>query len=390
MRIAVLAPGYPPAYLGGGPIRTVAALSRRAATQHEVLVMTSNRDLGQGVQLDVPSDQWVRDGGVEVYYATVDRPLAYWRALRKLRDRQPDLIYLNSYFNPRFSIVPRVLHRLRWWGAAPLLLAPRGELGAGALRIKGFKKRTFMIATRILGLDAGLAWHASSSQEAADIRQRVRSARTVFVRPNETDLPAESSLPTNTAGTRVRFVFLSRIAPMKGLDLALRALAGVSVPLDFDVYGSAEDAPYVARCRALARRVPDHVRVHFRGPVRPDAVRSVLAEYDALVLPTRGENFGHVVAEALSVSCPVITSAATPWTAVLESGGGVVVRTRTVESWTRTLDGYARQARARSSELRLSAGAAYESWRAGQDGPSVFDMFAERVVEADPARVDSE
>ena len=45
---------------------------------------------------------------------------------------------------------------------------------------------------------------------------------------------------------------------------------------------------------------------------------------DIFLFPTRGENFGHVVAEALSVGCPVLTTPTTIWTDLLTSGGGSV------------------------------------------------------------------
>jgi glycosyltransferase involved in cell wall biosynthesis len=46
-------------------------------------------------------------------------------------------------------------------------------------------------------------------------------------------------------------------------------------------------------------------------------VREVFSRYDAFVLPTLGENVGHVIAESLSASCPVICSDETPWTDLL-------------------------------------------------------------------------
>ncbi len=39
----------------------------------------------------------------------------------------------------------------------------------------------------------------------------------------------------------------------------------------------------------------------------------MLAGYHLLVLPTRGENFGHVILEALLAGCPVLVSDQTPW-----------------------------------------------------------------------------
>ncbi len=351
------------------------ALARITADRHEVLVLTSNRDLGEATRLDVPSDQWLHRDAVEVYYASADRAGRYWSALRELRRRRPDIIYLNSYFSPRFSLLPRLLHRLHWWGAAALILAPRGELSAGALGIKSAKKRALMAVARLIGLDDATVWHASSEREAADIQGTIPGAPAVLVRPNETDLPPKAAPPRDTARTIPRFVFVSRLVPMKGLDVALRALAKVSEALELDVFGAEEDLQHVTLCRRLAQQLPAHVRVTFRGPLAPEAVRSTIGAYDALVLPTRGENFGHVIAEALSASCPVLTSDATPWTDVLAGGGGVVVSPSTVECWTRAVDDYARRVRAESRSLRSAASVAYESWRARQDGPTIFDLY---------------
>jgi glycosyltransferase involved in cell wall biosynthesis len=49
---------------------------------------------------------------------------------------------------------------------------------------------------------------------------------------------------------------------------------------------------------------------------------SFLGGFDLLVLPTRGENFGHVVLESLAAGTPVIVGRDTPWQRVEEAGAG--------------------------------------------------------------------
>jgi glycosyltransferase involved in cell wall biosynthesis len=44
-------------------------------------------------------------------------------------------------------------------------------------------------------------------------------------------------------------------------------------------------------------------------------VPGVFRQYDLFVFPTRGENFGHVIIESLSVGTPVLLSDRTPWRA---------------------------------------------------------------------------
>src|SRR5690606_20694183 len=42
-------------------------------------------------------------------------------------------------------------------------------------------------------------------------------------------------------------------------------------------------------------------------------VAALFSKYDLFFLPTRGENYGHVIAEALSMGTPVLISDQTPW-----------------------------------------------------------------------------
>ncbi len=120
----------------------------------------------------------------------------------------------------------------------------------------------------------------------------------------------------------LRIIFLSRISPKKNLGYALRALSQVEAPVAFSIYGPPEDATYQAECERLAAQLPPHVQVRWFGPVDPADVPRVMAEHDLFFLPTRGENFGHVVAEALGAGTPVLLSDTTPWRGLAQLGIG--------------------------------------------------------------------
>jgi glycosyltransferase involved in cell wall biosynthesis len=117
-------------------------------------------------------------------------------------------------------------------------------------------------------------------------------------------------------------VFASRIDHMKGLDIAIEIMRKVESPCTFRVAGSVSDTSYWQRCLQLAEKLPDHVTFEYAGPYRPDMTLEIMSSADFLFLPTRGENFGHAIAEALSVGCPVIISRETIWTDVVNAGGG--------------------------------------------------------------------
>ncbi len=68
--------------------------------------------------------------------------------------------------------------------------------------------------------------------------------------------------------------------------------------------------------------MPSHIQVTYRGQAGPAEVADVLAAYDLMILPTTGENFGHVIVESLAAGCPVLISDRTPWRRLAEHGVG--------------------------------------------------------------------
>ena len=162
-----------------------------------------------------------------------------------------------------------------------------------------------------------------------------------MVRENETMLPDSAREPGPFRSSDLRLAFLARITEKKGLHLLIEALHDVSASIDLSIFGSAEDSAYFARCERLMRTLPPNVRCTYAGWLEPSEVRETLAGFELLANPTAGENFGHVLAESLSVSCPVMCADVTPWTPVLAGGGGIVVRSLAQGDWTAALEKYA-------------------------------------------------
>lgn len=381
-RVAVLTALFPPAFRGGGPIRTLDALVRGAPTRFEQFVLTRDRDLNCDERLEVDHNQWISQATASVYYASVERPLALFAAFLRLRQKKPQVLYLNSFFDPSLAILPQLLGCVRFWRGAQRMVAPRGEFGTGALGRRALKKGAFLAFYRLFRFHRGVVWHASSEMEAADIKRIWGRNARVLVAQDDTDLPfAATPAPSGQPDQDCfRLVFLGRLVEHKGIAILLRALRSLESPIVFDIYGPEEDDDYVAQCRLIAEDLPQNVRAHFRGEVAPDEVRSVLGAYDLFVLPTAGENFGHVVAESLSVSCPVMCTPYTPWGDVFQNGGGRVVRDREVESWAEALTEYAAVSAVERSHRRISAAHAYETWRAQADAAHIFELLEQEMA----------
>ncbi|NGY82989.1 glycosyltransferase [Bacillus megaterium] len=115
---------------------------------------------------------------------------------------------------------------------------------------------------------------------------------------------------------------MSRISPKKNLDGALRMLRGVSLPLTFNVYGPIEDLDYWKECQKIIKTLPSNIKVNYKGEINNNKVQDVFKEHDAFFFPTHGENYGHVIVEALLSKCLVILSDQTPWRELEKSGVG--------------------------------------------------------------------
>jgi glycosyltransferase involved in cell wall biosynthesis len=258
-----------------------------------------------------------------------------------VREARPDVLYLNSCFSPAFTILPLVLRRLGRIPRVPVVVAPRGELSEGALSLKRGKKVAFLRAVRVAGLYRGVLWQASSELEAAEVRRWFGAGARVMVAGDLRERPPAPRPPAPKRPGELRAAFLSRITGKKNLAGALEMLAGVRGEVRFTIYGPAEDAAYWGECQARIAALPPNVRVDYAGPLRPEEVADALAAHHLLLFPTLGENFGHVILEALVAGIPVLTSDRTPWDGLEAAGAGWTVPLEQPERFRALLQAYA-------------------------------------------------
>lgn len=324
---------YLPGYKAGGPIRTIENMVAGLKEDFTFRIFTRDRDVGDSRPYPgIRVNEWNPCGSAQVFYADPGGA-SYGGIRRVIADVCPEVVYLNSFFDPDFTVAPLVLRRLGLaGGAASWVVAPRGEFSRGALAINARKKRAFIGLAQMTRLYRDVVWQASSIHEQEDIeREFAPRDAVIHVAPDMT--PPLGQLPpkqqTAAAGKALRACFVSRISLKKNLLFAIEALQGVRAAVDFNIYGPVEDEGYAAACRNAIKTLPAHVRVAWHGEVPHDHVRDVFAGQDLFVFPTAGENFGHVVFESLAAGTPVLVSDQTPWRDLDARGVG----------WVRPLEG---------------------------------------------------
>ncbi|MFK7945741.1 MAG: glycosyltransferase [Paracoccaceae bacterium] len=210
----------------------------------------------------------------------------------------------------------------------PLVLAPRGTLAEPALARSRRVKRAFWTFAQRRAFDAAALYHATAPKELNELRA-FGVTKPVVTLPNGIDLPAMST----SAPARVRtLLFVGRVHPIKGLDLLLDAWGGLSADVrqgwQFRIVG-----PDVGgHAEALQRQADtaDLRDVNIVGPAFGNAKTTEYRSADLCILPSKTENFGMTVAEALAAGTPVIATKGTPWQGLeTENCGWWIDRSRT-------------------------------------------------------------
>ena len=313
--ILVLADHYLPGVKAGGPIRTLSSLVARLGDEFAFWVLTRDRDFGDAQPYDdlVPGT-WLTVGKARVQYVA-ETSMTRGLLARAVKESNARAMYLNSFFSLRFAILPVLYARLRLLPAVSIILAPRGEFSPGALRLKRIKKRCFLLLGKASGLYRDVVWQASSDHEVRDIRREFGHHARIVVAPNLA-MPSDSAISAERSPKQagvLRIVFLSRVSRKKNLDGALSMLRGLHGRVSLDIYGPVEDASYWQECQDAIRTLPSNVAVHYGGMVAHSDVGRIFRAHDLFLFPTLGENFGHVILEALTAGCPVMISDRTPW-----------------------------------------------------------------------------
>lgn len=314
-KVLVLTNYYVPGVKGGGPIRSIKNMVEHLSNYIDFYIITSDRDLGSNEPyLNIEVEKWLKVDKANVFYIDPSK-LNAKKLLNIITDINCDVLYLNSFFSYKFSILPILLRKLTFIPNKKTILAPRGEFSEGALNLKKRKKKFFLSTVKMLNLYKGIIWHATSETEFYDIQKifpndvNIKIANNFTVNYKEIDF--EKKIEKNK--NELKIAFISRIHPKKNLKKAIEFLNKTNGKVIFNIYGPIEDQTYWLKCLKEIERLPNNVKVYYKGILDNDKVIETFKMHHIFLFPTLGENFGHVISEALIGGCPVIVSDQTPW-----------------------------------------------------------------------------
>lgn len=191
----------------------------------------------------------------------------------------------------------------------PLVMSPHGCLEPWAIQHRGWKKK-FALALyqkRVFAMASMMV--ATARQELESIR-RLGIGTPVAVIHNGVDMPPAF---TRSQSLERKFLFLSRIHPIKGLPDLVAAWALVRQPGWRVVIAGPNEDDHLQEIHAQIDSLGLGSDFEFTGLVTGSQKEALYAAADVFVLPTYSENFGIVIAEALAHGVPVITTTGAPW-----------------------------------------------------------------------------
>jgi glycosyltransferase involved in cell wall biosynthesis len=289
-------------------IHYIASIDKSGGGTTEYMRLLSkalNNDTSFTIATGISKDPITIDGvSVKFFNGGILRWFPLIREFRAfLKNEKPDIVHINGIWSPQNWGFQKVAQELK----IKVVLSPHGMLESWIIQHNHLKKVIALFLFQYKAIEKVDHIHATAQMEEDSIR-KLKFNNKITIIPNGIDL-SELVSGKQKYGTK-KMVFLSRIHPKKGIEILLEAWRNCDTKSwTLEIAGNG-DPNYIS---SLIESAKDLKNVHFVGPVYEEAKWNFLRSADVMVLPTHSENFGIVVAEALAVGVPVITTTGTPW-----------------------------------------------------------------------------
>lgn len=303
-KIFLLYPFYWPLYKAGGPVQSLFNLSAFLRGYATVFLVSKEKEIdGSKSSYLLKTNRWnYGPNGENIFYSTSITP---WLLFRLLYSVRPDVVMINGIFNASTTLGGIVISR---WFGSEIVFSPRGMLQQWGLQRNRLFKNLYLQVLKLI-IPKKIKWHATDEKEKKDIVRVFGNDQCVCVASNIPRSPSVStSIPFPDQSKKIKLVFLSLINPNKNLHLILDVVTQLSDYYTLDIFGPIIDEKYWDECKKFINQ-----SISYKGPIPPWEVAPILQQYHFFVLPTKGENFGHAIFDALASGVPVIISLNTPW-----------------------------------------------------------------------------
>lgn len=299
MRLLIINYEFPP--LGGGAGNATACLAREwAARGHEVEVLTGGfRGLAVREEIDGYSVRRLPTPRRAQGQCSVVEMCAFMAAacVAVLAGPRPDVAI--AFFSIPSGPAALLLRLLR---GVPYIVSLRGG------DVPGFDAKNLASLHSLTNPLTALLWRnaravVGNSTGLCELARKFMPGLDVPEIPNGVDTTRFSPAPRD--GETCELLFVGRLAPQKGVDVLLRALAQMPDGWRLRIAG---DGPEREKLAALSTSLGLAERVQFLGWTQRDALPALYRSADVFVFPSYDEGMPNVVLEALASGLPIVAT----------------------------------------------------------------------------------
>jgi glycosyltransferase involved in cell wall biosynthesis len=318
MKILCVTPFYKPAFIYGGPARSIPALCEGLVQCGcDVSVYTTNANgtekldiaAGKPCDLDGVRVTYFDSSGIQGYFYSRDLAAACHGSLCTY-----DLISVTGSW--AYPLIPICRGSLKH--SIPYIVSPRTSFMHRTWKYGGLKKLIYHFVFERRLVNRATAIHYTSElelKESAWLRLRPRT----FIVPNAVDFDEFDSVPERglfRSKWRIPsdeniILYLGRLEPRKGLELTLRSFALArdrGLKRATLILAGPDKGHYERVLKDYAFRLGLGDNVIFPGYLNKEERLTALADADAFILLSYGENFGMALVEAMAMGIAPIVS----------------------------------------------------------------------------------
>lgn len=289
----------------GGPAAAIFPMCRALRAEGiDVLLATTSHGLmqnltdGVGDYKGVPARFFPVQAGASFKYS---RPLTSWL---KTNVRDFDVVHIHAVFNHASVAAARVCRK----AGVPYVVRPLGTLDPWSMKQKAGRKKIFwsLVGKRMLEGSAAVHYTAVGEKTATEESLGINHGRVIALGVEEGSEPIKKALDYfPVLGGQPYVLFLSRLDPKKNVEGLIDAFRSLKEDAWCLVIVGDGPRDYVA---ALKARVGGSEKIIFTGWVEGEQKEALLRDAALFVLPSRQENFGLSVMEAMACGVPVLVS----------------------------------------------------------------------------------
>ena len=320
-KILIITGRYLPGYKDGGPVRTLKNLTDYLGEEYNFRILTCDRDHGDQVPYpNIVVNGWNQVGKAKVCYVP---PGGFSTSIIRKLSSEADLIYVTGCFSD-YSIRTLILNRLGLI-EKPVIVAPMGLFMPNALKRKPIKYNSFITLFKVLGMFRKVIWSVSSEIEENCVRRVISKRAVCYIARDLPRAVREKTIQKEKKTGELRVFFISRISPEKNILQSIEILKKCRNSIFYTIYGPIHNQKYWEKVQEKLAELPENVRARYGGSIAPEQVVEILEKEHVFLFTTIGENYSHVIHEALSAGCPCIISDQTPWQKLEENDAGQVL-----------------------------------------------------------------